>query len=181
MRRLQTKEEIEKKKRLNNIILSSVMLLILLLSTLGFAFLSNPSSSNNGENTEQDSLPSDRISFVYQGTPINLLSSYNEIENITVNIAKHPLDYSGKTLYINTENQGALQELAINLQKLSPNIQQACYGSCEENLPEKNCTDELIIFNESLENKVYQQDNCIFIEGDIRAVDSFLFKLLSKI
>lgn len=181
MRKLQTKEEIEKKRKLNNIILSTLMLLILLLSTLGFAFLSNPFSSNNENNPQQDSFPSDRISFVYQGTPINLLSTYDEIENITINITKRPQDYSGKTLYINSENQGALQELAINLQKFSSNIQQACYGSCEENLPEKNCTDELIIFNESLENKVYQQDNCIFIDGDIGAVDSFLFKLFSKI
>jgi regulator of sigma D len=56
-------------------------------------------------------------------------------------------------------------------------MQEACYGSCERNLPEKNCTENIIIFKDSKENSVTQQDKCVFIEGDLRTVDAYIYKL----
>ena len=54
-------------------------------------------------------------------------------------------------------------EIAYNLGKFASKVQNACYGQCNEDLPEKTCTDNLIVISYSNTSKVYQQDNCIFI------------------
>lgn len=175
MRRLETKEEAEKKRKLKTSIISFVLLIIMLLSTLGYSFLSNTSSKNDANN-----VTSGKITFQYQGNDFILLSSYDEIKNISVNISQIPEMYSGKILYIDSKNIGVSQEIASSLGKFSSRVQGACYGACEENLPEKNCTDNLIIWKESKESRIFQEDNCVFIEGDMRAVDAFIYKLFSK-
>lgn len=182
IRPIQTREEIERKKKRNMLILSILMLSILVLSTLGFAFFTAPASQpKNNENIEQTPirLPTDKISVQYQGSQIQLLSTYNDIENISVNITITPESYSGKVLYLDIENQGILREVASSIGKFSSRLQEACYGTCERNLPEKNCTalDNLIVWNESQQNTVYQQNNCVFIEGDMRSADAFLYEL----
>ena len=87
-------------------------------------------------------------------------------------------DFSGKTLYIDSENLAVNGEILNNLGKYSYRIQEACYGECERNLPEKSCEDNFIVFRESEERNVYQEENCIFIDGDLSSVDAFLYKIL---
>ena len=180
MRRLETRENIERKNKLRKSILSIIILLLLLISTLGYAFLSNTNTSENTGNQQGQIDKSNRISFSYQGTPINLISTYNDIENISVDTTAIPYDYSGKNLYISSKNQGVLQEIGSALGRFS-RVQEACYLSCTENLPEKNCSDNLIVWRESSVNKVYQNESCIFIEGDIRSADAFIYKLFNQI
>ena len=120
------------------------------------------------------------INFNYQGRQINLISTYEDIANVPVNITILPQFYSGTILYIDSANQGILQELASTLTGLPSRIQEACYEKCEKNLPEKSCTDNLIVWIESSENKVYQKDNCIFIEGDISSADAFIYKFFNN-
>lgn len=177
MRRLWTKEDIERRNKTRTIILSGTMLLLLVLSTLGFAFLSNTGS--NKENDEDIPNNFSRISFQYQNNQIALLSTYNEIGNVSVEISSFPYDYTGNILYINSDNKGIFQEIAYTLGRFSSRVQEACYGNCSENLPEKNCSDNLIIWRESTINKVYQNESCVFIEGDIRAADAFVYKLFN--
>ena len=57
-------------------------------------------------------------------------------------------------------------------------IQDACYGECERDLPEKSCEEKIIVFRESQEKQIYQEGNCIFIDGDLSSVDAFLYKIL---
>ena len=182
MRRIQTREEIEKKRKINTAILSTIMLFLLVLSTLGFAFLSGPSSSSNQNtgNSQQNTSGTDKINFVYQNTIFNLISTYNSIANISINTTTSPESYSGRILYIDSNNTGIFQEIASTIGRFSSRVQPACYTTCEQNLPEKNCTDNLIIWRESQENKVFQNENCVFIEGDMRAVDAFIYKLFNK-
>lgn len=175
MRKLLTKEELEKKRKFRNSIISISLLLIMLFSTLGYSFLSNTSPQN-----EENDINSDKIAFQYGGKDFALLSSYDEIKNISVDISLIPEMYSGKILYIVSKNTGVAQEIAYSLGKLSSRVQMACYGACEEDLPEKNCTDNLIIWEESQESRVFQEDNCIFIEGDMRTVDAFIYSLFVK-
>jgi hypothetical protein len=35
----------------------------------------------------------------------------------------------------------------------------------------------MIVWQKGAENKVYQKDNCVFIEGDMKAADAFLYKI----
>ncbi len=189
MRRIETKEENERKRKRNVKILSLTMLFLMVFSTLGFAFIFNPSSNSgvNQDSGEQTQLPQDnvrktgKINFQYGGQYISLISSYEDVENITVEIDKKPEDYSGSVLYIDAKNQGILQEIAITMGRFSSRMQEACYGVCEENLPERNCTDgNLIVWRESSEGRVYQEDMCVFIEGDMAAADAFIYKLFNS-
>ena len=86
-------------------------------------------------------------------------------------------DYYRKVVYVASDNKGAMYEIGQNLGKYTERMQEACYGNCSENLPEKNCSDLLIVFDESIERKVYQEENCVFIEGDLKAVDAFLWRI----
>lgn len=181
MRKLESKEEIERKRKFRTTILSLLMLFILILSTLGFAFLSNTKTTQgNTGNQQQNQQNTGQINFQYQGNLISLVSTYESIANIPVNISIYPQFYSGSILYIDSTNQGILQELGSTLGRLSSRVQEACYGKCERNLPEKNCADNLIVWKESSEDKVFQIDNCVFIEGDISSVDAFIYKLFNK-
>jgi len=56
-------------------------------------------------------------------------------------------------------------------------VQEACYGKCDKNLPEKSCNDSLIVFRQNDSEKISQSDNCIFIEGNLRDADAFIYKL----
>ena len=68
-------------------------------------------------------------------------------------------------------------EISLSLGRYTGRIQEACYGKCDKDLPEKDCTQNLIVWKDSAENKVYSQGKCVFIEGDLRAVDAFLYKI----
>ena len=182
IRRLQTKEELDRKKKRNNKILSLTMLSILLFSTIGYAFFINPdsSSSNSNQGQNSDSTQSDKINFQYQGTQFVLISTLNQIKDIPIDITIGPESYISQPIYIDIKNEGVLKEITLNLGKISSTIQKACYGKCEENLPEKDCTSNLIVWNQSIDKKVYQKDKCIFIEGDITVADAFIYKLFNQ-
>ncbi len=181
MRKIKTQGELEKKNKRNIAIMSILMLLLLVISSIGFAFISGPGlGSENQDSQEQETSLYDKISIQYQGTNINLLSSYNDIQNISVDNSINAGPYLGNILYIDAKNNGILQEISSTLGRFSSRVQEVCYGKCQENLPEKNCTENLVVWRESSENKVYQQENCIFIEGDIRAADAFIYKTLKS-
>jgi flagellar basal body-associated protein FliL len=182
MRRLETQELVVQKKKKNNLIISIIMLLLLVLSTLGFAFGTYSGSSNSDNNVipAQQNTETGRASLVYNGQTFNLLNSLINIESVPVDITIKPSDYTNGTLYIDSEDQQIIQEIASTLGRIAPNIQRACYKECEENIPEKDCTSTIIVHSSSTENRVYQDNKCIFIEGDLKAADAFLYKILSQ-
>lgn len=175
MRRLETKIESEKKRKRTITTLSIIMLSIMVLSTLGYSFLSNTETPSDEENI----IETGNSQINYGGQTFYLINSREETKDIGINTNILPQAYFGKTLYIVSDNQGIFQEIASTIGLFSSRVQEACHGPCERNLPEKNCTDNLIIWKESQENKVSQEDNCVFIEGDLRTVDAFIYKLFS--
>ena len=178
IRKIQNQVDIDKKNKRSKAILSIFLLLLLVLSTLGYAFFSNPLPDEE-EITNTTPISNEKIKINYQGSIISLISTQEEIENISVNLNITPENYAGKVLYLDVKNEGILSELASNVSSISSRIQEECYVKCQENLPEKTCTDNLIVWKESSVRKVYQENNCIFIEGDIRSADAFLYKLFN--
>jgi hypothetical protein len=85
--------------------------------------------------------------------------------------------YQGKTLYLAVENPGIEAELRSTIGVFSDRIQLACYGSCELDLPEKDCSANLIVWTDGVGGQVTQGEGCVFIEGDLRAVDAFLYRV----
>ena len=99
-------------------------------------------------------------------------------KEIEVNITHNIGNYFSKVLYIDSESDAIWQEIASNLGRYAERVQLACYGECERNLPEKDCSENIVVWRDSIESVVYQQENCVIIEGDLMAVDAFLYRVL---
>jgi hypothetical protein len=175
MRKVGSLEAQEEAKKRNIMVISIFILVIMVFGTVGFAF-----SSYSGEERDSIGVDEDRVIEV-GGEKFYLGNSVGDVENISVEVYLSTWDYSGGKLYIDSENQAVFQEIQFTLGRIADRVQGACYGECERNLPEKNCTSNLIIWKDSPENKVYQEENCVFIEGDLRAVDAFIYKVFGKI
>ncbi len=171
MRRIETAEQKERKHKRNVMILSVFMLAILVFGTVGYAFsyafIGNGSSRSSHAGT----------SVVIGSTTVPLINSRKTVSEINVTSFVTPGTYSRKPLYIVSTNNRIISELASTIGQYSERVQEACYGSCNKNLPIKNCTsgENIIIWKDSQTNNVYQNNSCVFIEGDMRAVDAFIY------
>lgn len=178
MRRIKTPEEIESSAKRKKIIVGLIMVFIMVTSSVGFAFYS---SDNSGqvENQENTINPYGFIE-IYLGNNKVYLTNYPEsILDVPVDIEKKALDYSGAEIYIDSNNTFAELELTLNLQNYASKISRACYGNCEQDVPEKDCSSNLIVFKQSDEAKVYSLDNCVFIEGGMKSVDAFIYNIFN--
>lgn len=181
MRKIQTPEEIEKSQKRTKIILSIFILLLLVLSTLGFAVLNNPSSSN--PSTKEDNKLDNALeqnTFNINGQQLTFSFTPQAASFVSVNISKNINNYASQQVYISSDNQAVSSEIASTLGRFTSRLQEACYGSCSLDLPEKTCQDNLIVINSSEIRSVSQQDNCIFI-SDTLSADAFLYKIFGII
>ena len=178
MKKIKTQEEIEKSQKFKSWILTAFLLLILVGSVAGYAFYqrdpsittSNSSSGKVQELGNQWVLNLNGNNFYFSNSP-------DSVKNISVNIAFSLQDYSGKVLYISSDNDAVSSEIANTLGLVAQRTQLACYGNCTKDLPNKDCKDYMVVFNEMNESRIYQKDNCVFIEGEFKAADAFLYKL----
>ena len=189
MRRIETRDAIERKKKRNTAIVSVFMLVVLLLGTVGFAFSFNdgPGDSGSGSSSSGGSVGGvnyDNARGLWYldvgGQVIYFSNSPAEVADVEIDSLKMLGDFSGRSLYISSDNQGALNEIGSTLGLYASRVQEACYGECGENLPEMNCTsgNNLIVFGESENSVVYDNEDCVFIEGDLETVDAFLYRIL---
>ena len=180
MRKIETVKETAIKQKRKAKIISFFMLIILVGSIAGFAFLSNPEDNSQTTNGEKVQNIGNQRVIKFNGENIILNYGPEDVKNIDVSILYDLNGFYGKDLYIASNNTGITSEIASTLGKYASKIQRACYLKCEEDLPEKDCTENLIVYVENKENRVYQEDNCIFIEGDLRAADAFLYEIFLK-
>ncbi|MBU1988865.1 MAG: hypothetical protein KKD94_05290, partial [Nanoarchaeota archaeon] len=159
------------------------MLLVLVIGTVGYGFLSNPGgpNTNKGHNEGDVIYNGNRWVATLNGEDFYFINSPESIENISVDISFSLINYQGISLYLVSDSTAVNSEIATTFGRFASRIQEACYGPCDKDLPEKNCTENLIIWQDSPENRVYQKENCIFIEGDMRAVDAFLYRILEMV
>lgn len=187
IKRIQTSEDKERKRKRNNMIISIFMLVILVATSAGFAFVNTggtPSSdeSSNVNNTINN-LPQGNY-VQYGGQQIPLIYNKTEVGDVEVTINKSINSYAGETLYldIETDETVAIQEFGNTLGRVLPKIQRACLNECEENIPERSCDEGIVVYrNIEGESRVYQEKECVFIEGDIRAVDAFIYSVFGEL
>ena len=172
MERIKSVQEIERKRKRNSTIVSLIFLALLVFSTLGYSFLSRPNNSDNG--TNNNAIPN---TYDFNGQSLTFSNSKEETSEVSLEFNRSLNEVLTGNLYIATDNENIYYEIASTLGRFSSRLQKACYGPCEENLPEKNCTDNLIVWRDNSLNKVTQEQNCIFIDGDLRTVDAFLYKI----
>ncbi|MEK6915682.1 MAG: hypothetical protein AABW89_04040 [Nanoarchaeota archaeon] len=167
----------QRRKRIGGIVIIS----LLLLSTIGFAISIVGIGGNGASN------PGDTQGFSYNGQywvysagsqKYYFTKHVDEINISSYSLDKTLADFAGKQIYIDSEPVG-LQEIYNNLGQYAGKINEACYGPCEKDLPEKDCSsDILIVVRGSLNQSIYEQESCIFIDGDIGTIDAFLYKVL---
>ena len=179
MQKIMSQKEIEIKQKRNKRALGIFFIVLLVLSTAGFA-LTGISNSNNNAGTQSNEGQFNGQYWTYNlgGQEYYFSNNLDEINFESVEISRQISSYYGKSLYIDAENPEVLREVANNLGRLASRFQEACYGECERDLPEKDCSEKLIVWKNSGENKVYEEQNCVFIEGDLNAVDAFLYRVL---
>jgi hypothetical protein len=179
LRKIESSEEMERKRKRNTLFLSIVMISILVFSTAGyFSFRGDDSDSTSGNVQNMG----DSWIFKYGEQTIKLSYSPEDVKNITLFINDDISSYSGKTVYIASESDAGLYEIYPAMSGFAGRVQEACYGNCTKDLPEKNCNETMIVIKPAnLTEMVYQRDSCIFIEGDLKAVDAFLYKIYGMI
>lgn len=191
IRKLESKKDVEKRQKRNQWTLGIVMIVILFGSIFG-TFLNLFGSGSN----EASELNYRGIPLIQQGNLFVLqlgdksfyfMNDPNEISNsnYNVNITKTIPSYVGKPLYLDSFDYGAAQEIAQNLQGYPERMTNACIdeNNCvDESAPIKTCSDNIIVVRETNENKVYEVENCVYIEGTnedlVKVVDAFLLKAL---
>lgn len=179
MRKIETANEIAKKTAKRKRIGGIFIIALLLLSTLGFAI--NGVGINSEEPTQEGLIFDGQYWNYYLGGEIiyRFAHGLNELNFTNVNFDKTLADFGGKSVYIDSENNIGTQEIALNLGRHAAKIGEACYGACERDLQELTCdTPNILIVIKSNYTGVIQENNCLFIQEDLKVVDSFLYKLL---
>lgn len=177
MRKIEKAEIIEAKNRVRTRWLTIMILGLLVLSSAGYAFFANPDS---GTKKTSNGLVQDiggAWAFQYSGQSQQVQTSPDEVRNISVEIVTSLQTFSGAIVYYDISNQGIAYEIVSNLARYTGRMQPACYGNCSLGLPQKDCSQNMIVWNQSSVNRVYQRQNCVFIEGDMKSADAFIYKL----
>tara|TARA_Y100000034_G_scaffold135185_1_gene206041 strand:+ start:36 stop:581 length:546 start_codon:yes stop_codon:yes gene_type:complete len=178
MQRIKTAEEVEKKQRLVKIVAGAVLIFLMVFSTAGFAL--NGIGGNNNDNAEEDGAYFNGQYWIYNlaGQQFYFNNRVEDVSEIEMNISSKINEFSQQILYIDSKNMEVGAQISDSLGRYASRIQEACQGDCDRDLPEKDCSENLISFKVAEERKIYQEEKCIFIEGDLLAVDAFLYRIL---
>jgi hypothetical protein len=186
MRRIGSRAEAERIKKRNQIIVGGALIVIMLLSIIGYSFSSEEQENNDNKVSEfgldfykQNGVWLTQIGdsiFSFQNLP-------SEVLEVDVNVSVDINTYSGQPLYFVNPEQG-VSDILNNLGPYVLRYQEACLinSTCQGDLPEKSCDNNLIVYIPGNESRVYQEDSCVFILGDsVLATDAFLYKILQII
>ena len=164
-----------RRKRIGGIIIIA----LLLLSTLGFA-ISFVGLKGDTSSLETQGFTYNGQYWVYTASTQKYYFTYHidEVNASSYIISKNIADFAGKQIYVDSDTSVASQEIYTNLASYS-RISEACYGTCNKDLPEKNCSGEqLIVIRQSQSSSIREQESCTFIDGDMKTVDAFLYNIL---
>jgi hypothetical protein len=191
MKKIETAGEKEKREARNRLIIGIILVGIMVLSTAGYAFFSNErtnGSTNNGESLDYNGLIFEKGNDGYWHTAIqgyNFSFSFNpkETENISGYIFLKLNSYANKPLYFSSgSNALGIGEITRNIGNFVERVQYVCVSNCSEDLPVKNCSDNIISIEDSNETSIKQEENCSYIlaryDDVLKASDKFIFKIL---
>jgi len=194
IRKLMSKEEIEKKDHRNKVIMSVVLGVIMLFSTAGYFvmdFSGQKSSTVKYNNIQFKQNEYSLWDFVLNGQAYQTKFNPQDTQNISITILNNLASYSNQPIYFSGEpiediSGLGMQEILKNIQTIVSRSNYACLSlDCSGNYAIKNCSnDNMIIFKTSSNNQtlITQEDKCVritYAAGEAeRAADAFLFKIL---
>ncbi len=176
-------KEVEDKKRKNrNKYLGILLLVIMAISSLGYAFISSDKTENGDSSREGIFEENGQWIARYGDLQLVFYTSPDEAKNVSSNINITLNEFSKSNVYV-ADKEKVLGGFLVQSIGKYVSLSDACYGSCEEDLPEKNCSgsDYLIIWNRNESNSLNQNGKCIFINGDIKSVDAFVYRVFGLI
>jgi len=177
------RERIERRKRIS---IGIVLVGILILSTIGYAFY-------NTEKEDVKKIEYNDVKFVlredglwhFNAGGYEFTTAYNpkEVQDISSNIFRSFQDYFGKVLYFSYDSDSeGVNEIMRNLGGFVNRVQYICTEECEEDLPVKDCKENIIVVKEAGENLIRQEESCVYIsakkEDILKASDAFIFEVL---
>lgn len=184
MRKISTKERAKKKQQRKQLIVGLVLVFIMLMSVVGYSLQSGISE----ENSQVRKVNYNGVYFYEQngywigeinGIQIVLANNPLELEEVNWNLS--PPDYSNEPLYIVSQNEEIVSRVYYNFEGIVERVQRACLEKCEEDYPIKTCQDNVIIIEESENEEVKQQGNCIFVYATSKNIDDKTDKLFLDI
>lgn len=179
MKKLESQETLDAKQRRNRLVLSIFLIIIMVGSTAGYAISLIGTQGTTSDTPTGLHYNGQYWVFTQGDYQFAFTHSPEETKGVPIEESTSLQDYQTTPVFIVTNgNESVLRELGSTLGAYVPRIQEACYGPCDRDLPEKDCSQNLIIWNASETQRVYQKDHCVFIEGDLTAVDAFLYRLL---
>ena len=193
IKRLETAQEMKRKEKRRQYALGIVLIVVLFGSVFGI--IVNTFNSSSSDNPNQKLNYNGHVFEVFNGyynTSIGnnvfyFSNSPNETDLVPVltNFSRKISSYSGKEVYISSKSYPVYAELAQNLNSFALRVQGACKSGeycADKTLPLKTCSDNLIIVKNSTINKIYEDNNCIYIEGNetdlLKLTDEFLLREL---
>ena len=197
MRKIRSKEDIEKWQRIKQTIIGVVLIFVMLSSIIGFGFFSSGGEENNGNgqiieyNGYEFSVNENRL-WEIQIEDQTFLTNFHpsETEDIVVDFNLGISYIRGSPLYYVNGNEYAVNVILYNLGRYATrNPQEICLDGeeCDGDLITKDCLSNVVVFKEPINDssetiKIYKEENCIFIEAtsaqQVRAADRLVFKLL---
>jgi len=194
IRKIISKEDIEKRDRNKKIIISVILAFIMLISSAGYAFFSNDDTTTKTEKityngTEFIKTDYGAWQFTRNGHQFETKFNPNDTENISSQISKTLDSYSQKPLYFGVNSMidvasSGNSEIIRNIYSIIERYDLSCLDeNCTEDKPIKDCSvDNVIIFKESNESVIKTENSCIVLYSPIyeqeRIADAFLFKTL---
>jgi len=187
MKKLKTQTDKDKKNKTVKLLVGIFLAGIMVFSTVGYALVFGGNTLGGDRSQVQPPVQGQTGGpqfngqyWVYNvaGQQYGFTHALDTITDVPVSINMTLSDYLGTPIYVVNGDQEFLTEIGQNIGRFGSRFQEACLGECEENLPEKDCSDNLIIYEAGEENTVYQEGKCIYIEGNLTAVDAFLYKVI---
>jgi len=194
MRKIETKNTLDKKKKRNQMILGLGLIILMGLSVLGYSFM------DQTDNEDIEKIDYNGIIFTpnsgywfFTKDDSNFRTVYNpyDTENLSINIDLILSDYSEKQLYFAGYSGEAYTEIVGNFYQFLPKLPQkdVCLSgyniTCSDDAPIKNCSEHNVIIVTEPENNqenIYQEGTCIFINADYinqtKYADAFIFSVL---
>ena len=185
MKKLVSKSEQKKKQKRNQLIIGLILIFVMFGSVFGIIVNSfgKDSSNENVNYNQYEFINQNGVWYVDMGD-YYFAFKYNPTEvNETGDNLNFLTNYYNKPLYLKSDNYEAALEIYQNLNQFVERMQEACVSEndCEGDLPIKDCSNNFIIIREASENKITQQENCVYIEGKeedlVKLTDSFLLTI----
>lgn len=175
MRKLQTPEEKEKREKTTKAILGIALMALLLLSTAGYAFYG---SEKTEDKTNEPYFDGNYWIYPVSGTYLSLSTEPQKLQE-ALGLFRLPQGYAPSSSFYLATNPETRNYMSGNLGQFF-NVINACYGSCEEDLPEKDCSEPMIIYTTSDSNRVSINESCLLIEGSQEYLDAFIYSFSGR-